>query len=32
MFEQHVAVATEPFQLQELWPFTDRLEQFGLAG
>ncbi len=32
MCEQFVARATEPFRLDELWPFTEKLEQFGLAG
>jgi glutamine phosphoribosylpyrophosphate amidotransferase len=32
MCEQYVARADEPFRLDELWPFTERLERFGLAG
>ena len=32
MCEQFVARAAEPFRLDELWAFTDRLERFGLAG
>lgn len=32
MCEQFVARAAEPFRLDELWPFTERLEQFGIAG
>ena len=32
MCEQFVARAAEPFRLDELWPFTERLERFGLAG
>jgi hypothetical protein len=32
MCEQYVARATEPFRIDELWPFTERLERFGLAG
>jgi hypothetical protein len=32
MCEQYVAVASEPFRLDALWPFTERLERFGLAG
>jgi hypothetical protein len=32
MCEQYVAVSDEPFRIAELWPFTDRLERFGLAG
>jgi hypothetical protein len=24
--------ASEPFRLDELWPFTEKLERFGLAG
>lgn len=32
MCEQYVAVAAEPFRIGELWPFTERLERFGLAG
>jgi glutamine phosphoribosylpyrophosphate amidotransferase len=32
MCEHYVARAAEPFRLDELWPFTERLERFGLAG
>jgi glutamine phosphoribosylpyrophosphate amidotransferase len=32
MCEHFVARAAEPFRLDELWPFTERLEQFGMAG
>jgi glucosamine 6-phosphate synthetase-like amidotransferase/phosphosugar isomerase protein len=32
MCEQYVAVATAPFRLGDLWPVTERLERFGLAG
>jgi hypothetical protein len=32
MCEQYVAVATEPFRIGDLWPMTERLERFGLAG
>jgi len=32
MCEQYVAVSTEPFRLADLWPFTERLERYGLAG
>jgi hypothetical protein len=32
MCEQFVARAAEPFRIDELWPFTERLERFGLAG
>jgi glutamine phosphoribosylpyrophosphate amidotransferase len=30
--EQFIARAADPFRLDELWPFTDRLERFGMAG
>ena len=30
--EHYVARAAEPFRIDELWPFTEKLEQFGLAG
>jgi glutamine phosphoribosylpyrophosphate amidotransferase len=30
--EQFVARAATPFRLDELWPFTERLERFGIAG
>ena len=32
MCEHFVARAAEPFRLDELWPFAERLERFGLAG
>jgi glutamine phosphoribosylpyrophosphate amidotransferase len=32
MCEHFVARAEEPFRLDELWPFTERLERYGLAG
>ena len=32
MCEHFIALAAEPFRLDELWPFTERLERFGLAG
>lgn len=32
MCEQYVAVAVSPFRIGTLWPFTERLERFGLAG
>ena len=32
MCEQFVARAAEPFRLDELWDFADRLERFGIAG
>jgi glutamine phosphoribosylpyrophosphate amidotransferase len=32
MCEHYVARAAEPFRLDELWAFTDRLERFGIAG
>ena len=32
MCEQFVARSAEPFRLDELWPFAERLEQFGIAG
>ncbi|HYH92508.1 MAG TPA: hypothetical protein VD763_05055 [Candidatus Saccharimonadales bacterium] len=32
MCEHYVVRAAEPFRLDELWPFTERLERFGLAG
>jgi hypothetical protein len=32
MCEQYVARAAKPFRIDELWPFTERLEQFGIAG
>jgi glutamine phosphoribosylpyrophosphate amidotransferase len=32
MCEQYVAVASKPFSIGRLWPFTERLERFGLAG
>jgi hypothetical protein len=32
MCEQYVAVSATPFRLGALWPFTERLEKFGIAG
>jgi glutamine phosphoribosylpyrophosphate amidotransferase len=32
MCEHYIARATEPFRLDELWQFTERLERFGIAG
>jgi hypothetical protein len=32
MCEHFVARAAEPFRIDELWPFTERLERYGLAG
>ncbi|MEI7743496.1 MAG: hypothetical protein WCK58_07065 [Chloroflexota bacterium] len=32
MCEQFIARAAEPFRLNALWDFTERLERFGLAG
>jgi glutamine phosphoribosylpyrophosphate amidotransferase len=32
MCEHYVARSAEPFRLDELWPFTERLERYGLAG
>ena len=32
MCEHYIARAAEPFRLDELWPFSERLERFGLAG
>ena len=32
MCEHFIARAAEPFRLDELWPFTERLERFGFAG
>jgi hypothetical protein len=32
MCEQFIARAAEPFRLDDLWPFTERLERFGIAG
>jgi predicted glutamine amidotransferase len=32
MCEHFVARAEEPFRLDELWPFAERLERFGIAG
>jgi hypothetical protein len=32
MCEQYVAVSSETFPISDLWPFTERLERFGLAG
>ena len=32
MCEHYVARAAEPFRLDELWPFTEQLERWGIAG
>jgi hypothetical protein len=32
MCEQFVARAAEPFRLDELWPFAERMERYGIAG
>ena len=32
MCEQYIARADEPFEIASLWPFTERLERFGIAG
>ena len=32
MCEHFIARAAEPFRLDDLWPFAERLERFGLAG
>jgi len=32
MCEQFIARAAEPFRLEDLWPFAERLERFGIAG
>jgi hypothetical protein len=32
MCEHFVARAREPFRIDELWPFAERLERFGIAG
>ena len=32
MCEHFVARAAEPFRLDDLWPFAERLERFGIAG
>ena len=32
MCEQYVAIASEPFTVGDLWPFTERLERFGVSG
>jgi hypothetical protein len=32
MCEHFIARAAEPFRLDELWPFAQRLERFGIAG
>jgi glutamine phosphoribosylpyrophosphate amidotransferase len=32
MCEHFIARAEEPFRLDELWPFTERLERYGIAG
>ena len=32
MCEHYLARADSPFRLDELWPFTERLERYGIAG
>src|SRR5262245_27741394 len=32
MCEHYVARASEPFRIDDLWPFTERLERYGIAG
>ncbi len=32
MCEHFIARAAEPFRIDELWPFAERLERFGIAG
>jgi glutamine phosphoribosylpyrophosphate amidotransferase len=32
MCEHYVARAAQPFAMSELWPFTEKLERFGIAG
>lgn len=32
MCEHYVAWAAEPFRIDELWPFTEKLERYGIAG
>jgi glutamine phosphoribosylpyrophosphate amidotransferase len=32
MCEHYIARAAEPFALSDLWPFTEKLERFGIAG
>ena len=32
MCEHFIARAAEPFRLDQLWPFSERLERFGIAG
>jgi glutamine phosphoribosylpyrophosphate amidotransferase len=32
MCEHYIARAAEPFRIDDLWPFTERLERFGIAG
>ena len=32
MCEHFIARASEPFRLDELWPFTEKLERYGIAG
>ena len=32
MCEQYVARTAEPFRIDELWAFTERLERYGIAG
>ena len=32
MCEHYIARASAPFRIDELWPFTERLERYGIAG
>src|SRR6188474_2162039 len=32
MCEHFIARSAEPFRLDELWPFTEKLERYGIAG
>jgi predicted glutamine amidotransferase len=32
MCEQYVAISDVPFRIDALWPFTERLERYGIAG
>jgi len=32
MCEHFIARASDPFRLDELWPFTEKLERYGIAG
>src|SRR5215213_10085228 len=32
MCEHYVARSGEAFRIEDLWPFTERLERFGIAG